>query len=1213
MAQCNGVQEQTRRLNEGGRIDRARPLEFSFNGQRYNGYQGDTLASALLANDVRIVARSFKYHRPRGIIGSGAEEPNGVFQVGSGPGALPNLRATQTELYYGLEACSVNCWPSLRFDIGALNGVVGRMLPAGFYYKTFMWPQRFWLTYEHFIRKAAGLGSVPTGPDPDIYDKLHAHCDVLVVGGGPTGLAAALAAGRAGARVILADEQHEFGGALLGRTDLVDGAPAMRWVEETLGELNVLDNVRLLSRSTVFGYYDHNFLGVLQRRSDHLPPAATKTARQRVWNVRAKQVVLATGAIERPLVFGNNDRPGVMLASAVSTYINRFAVAPGTRAVVFTNNDSAYDTAHDLLSAGVQVRALVDARATLPAVLAERLHERGVQTISGHVVSNVNGRREVESVDVLDLAPDGQSVVGSVKRLSADLVAVSGGWSPAVHLHSQSGAKPRFDASAACFVPGESVQAERSAGSCNARFELHECLSDGLAKGAAAAQLAGHGDGRPPPPPAVAGMSPTPLRAVWVVPGQRPIGRGPKQFVDFQNDTTAADIVLAAREGFRSIEHVKRYTALGFGTDQGKLGNVNGAAILARMLGNEIADTGTSTFRPAYTPCTFGAIAGRDIGDLFDPERETAIHAWHVEQGAEFENVGKWKRPWYYPRPGEDLRAAVDRECLATRNSVGILDASTLGKIDIVGPDAGVFLDRVYTNGWQKLAVGRCRYGLMLGEDGMVMDDGVTTRLDEYHYHMTTTTGGAAHVMSWLERWLQTEWPELRVYLTSVTDQWATISVAGPNARNVLMALCTDIDFSDEAFPFMSCRQGTVAGVEARVFRISFSGELAYEVNVSADYGRCVWEAFMTAGSAFDITAYGTEAMHVLRAEKGYVIVGQDTDGSVTPQDLGMDWICAKHKDFLGKRSLSRSDSIREDRKQLVGLFTEEPAVVLPEGAQLTDQPEAPLPVPMVGHVSSSYYSACLRRSIALALVKGGRSRIGETLYAPLADGRTVKATVSNPVFYDADGERQRKLVDMQKPSAEEHPPPRRESPLSRCADSPGGFNKLSLGERAFLGHVNLRGDPNDPAFLAAVRRAAGVDLPLVPNRVNEGESCSALWLCPNEWLLLTPAGPSAELASELGNALAKHLAAVNRLDGGQTVIRIAGDNAREVLAKGSPLDLDSRVFAPGHCAQTRIAKTGALIWQIDHKPTFDIVVRRSFASYLWRWLDDASQEYRLG
>jgi sarcosine oxidase subunit alpha len=1212
MGHSDAAPDQPRRLNDGGRINRARVLEFSFNGQRYQGYDGDTLASALLANDVRVVARSFKYHRVRGIIGSGAEEPNAIFQIGSGPGALPNLRATQTELYYGLEARSVNCWPSLAFDVGAINSLGGRMLPAGFYYKTFMWPRRLWLTYEHFIRKAAGLGSVPTGPDPDSYDKLYAHCDVLVVGGGPAGLAAALAAGRTGARVILADEQRELGGSLLGSKDLIDAAPAMRWVEETLARLGTLDNVRLLARSTVFGYYDHNFLGILQRRGDHLPPATSETARQRVWHVRAKQVVLATGAIERPLVFGNNDRPGVMLASAVSSYVNRFAVAPGSRAIVFTNNDSAYATAHDLLDAGVGVRALVDARSSPPLTLCERLRERGVQTIAGHVVSNVNGRGGVESVDVLELSRDGHAVVGAAKKLSADLVAVSGGWSPVVHLHSQSGGKPRFDTAAACFVPGNSVQAERSAGACNAGFELHECLSEGLSQGAAAAQAAGFGDGRPPPPPAVADMVATDMRAVWVVPGPRPIGRGPKQFVDFQNDTTAADIVLAAREGFRSIEHVKRYTALGFGTDQGKLGNVNGAAILAGTLGNSIADTGTTTFRPAYTPCTFGAIAGRDIGVLFDPERETAVHGWHVEHGAEFENVGQWKRPWYYPGPGEDIHAAVNRECLATRNSVGILDASTLGKIDIVGPDAGEFLDRMYTNGWKKLPVGRCRYGLMLGEDGMVMDDGVTTRLDDYHYHMTTTTGGAANVMSWLERWLQTEWPELRVLLTSVTDHWATISVAGPNSRNVVMALCTDIDFSEEAFPFMSYRQGTVAGVEARVFRISFSGELAYEINVSANYGRCVWEAFMAAGKAYGITPYGTEAMHVLRAEKGYVIVGQDTDGSMTPQDLGMDWICAKHKDFLGKRSLSRIDSMREDRKQLVGLLTERPTDVLPEGAQLSDKPRSPTPVPMVGHVSSSYFSACLGHSIALALVKGGRDRMGETLHAPLADGRVLKVTLSNPVFYDADGDRQTALGEMHGPDgADDHSPPRVESALARCADLLSGPT-LTVGERAFLGHINLRGDPSDRTFIDAVRRAAGVDLPMDPNTVSEGESCSALWLCPDEWLLLTPAGPSAELASELSNALAKHVAAVNRLDGGQTVIRIAGPSAREVLAKGCPLDLDQRVFSPGQCAQTRIAKTGALIWLIDGEPTFDIVVRRSFASYLWRWLDDATREYRI-
>jgi len=998
---------QVRRLPTGGRIDRDRALEFSFNGRKLTGYAGDTLASALLANDVRLVARSFKYHRPRGIVGAGAEEPNALLQIGSGPRTLPNQRATQVALYSGLQAVSVNGWPSLQFDLMAVNSQLSGLLPAGFYYKTFMWPRRMWSRYERQIRRAAGLGRSPTEPDPDRYDKTNAHCDVLVAGGGPAGLAAALAAGRAGARVILVDDQAEFGGGLLGGRDRIDDRPALDWVAATLAELRSLPEVRLLPRSTVFGYYDHNFLAIAERITDHLPPGAVDVIRQRLWRVRAGRVVIATGAIERALVFGNNDRPGVMQASAVSTYINRYAVCPGREAVVFTNNDGAYQTALDLMDAGVAVGAVVDVRSAVEGELPVRVRDAGVPILAGHVVVDVQGSRGVEGARVMALDASGGGLTGPhPEGIRCDLIAVSGGWSPAVHLHSQSGGKAVFDPSLACFVPGASVQAEVSAGAAKGSFGLADCLAEGFEAGAAAAREAGFDPASTQAVPAVAAVREAPLSPMWRVPSWGGV-KGPKQFVDFQNDTSAADIELAAREGYRSIEHVKRYTALGFGTDQGKLGNINGMAILADTLGQDIPATGTTTFRPPYTPVTLGTLVGRTVDELFDPVRKTAIHEWHLDRSAEFENVGQWKRPWYYPQPGESLHDAVNRECLAARRGVGVMDASTLGKIEVRGPDAGEFLNRVYTNGWKKLGIGRCRYGLMLGEDGMVMDDGVTARLAEDHYYMTTTTGGAAHVMGWLERWLQTEWPELRVYLTSVTDQWATVAVVGPESRGVLSALCSDIDLAPEAFPFMSFHEGTVAGVPARVFRISFSGELSYEINVPADYGRHVWEAVMAAGAPAGITPYGTETMHVLRAEKGFIIVGQDTDGSVTPGDLGMGWILAKNKDFLGRRSLLRPDSVRADRKQLVGLKTLEPGFVLPEGAQLVDDPNVPKPVPMLGHVTSSYYSACLGRSIALALIKGGRERVGDVIQAPLSDGRIVRAEICGPVFYDPEGVRQ--------------------------------------------------------------------------------------------------------------------------------------------------------------------------------------------------------------
>ncbi len=999
---------QQNRLKSDGRIDRAGVINFKFNGKTYQGYQGDTLASALLANGIHLVGRSWKYHRPRGILSSGAEEPNAVVQLGRGAYTVPNARATQVDLYEGLEADSVNCWPSLDVDILSITGLFSRMMPAGFYYKTFMWPKSLWMKYEHFIRKASGLGIAPKLPDPDRYEKSFAHCDVLVVGAGPAGLQAALAAGRAGARVILADEQSEFGGSLLHSHKTIDGMPAVDWVAGVRQTLEGMGEVRLLNRSTVFGYEDYNFLTIAQRLTEHLPQAQRIGARERLWRVRARQVILATGALERPLVFANNDRPGVMLASAVMNYINRYSVAPGSRVVVFTNNDSAYEAALAMVESGVEVQAVVDCRVQPMGTLPTRLRERGVEIIAGSVLVNVKGSKRVKMVQLMALQAGGEEVKGEVRDIECDLVAMSGGWSPVIHLSSQSGAKAIWDDARACFLPGLPVQQERSVGAASGSFELGACLEQGLTAGMEAARLAGYESENPLAASTTEEQLEGPIQPLWLVPSRYSPGRGPKQFVDMQNDVGASDIMLAAREGYHSIEHVKRYTALGFGTDQGKIGNINGMAILARCLGQEISETGTTTFRPNYTPVTFGTIAGQDVGGkLFEPGRKTAMHAWHEEQGAEFENVGQWKRPWYYPKPGESMHDAVNRECLATRHNVGIIDASTLGKIVIEGKDAGEFLNRIYTNAWKKLGINKARYGFMLGEDGMVLDDGVTIRLEQNRYFMHTTTGGAAPVLSWMERWLQTEWPELEVFMTSVTDHWATAAVVGPNSRKVVSAVCEGIDFDAEAFPFMSSREGTVNNIPARVNRISFSGELAYEVNVPANYGRQMWEALMAAGKNYEITPYGTETMHVLRAEKGYVIVGQDTDGSVTPNDLGMEWVLSKTKDFLGKRSLSREDCVRKDRKQLVGLLTENPTDILPEGGQIVDDPNAPMPVPMIGHVTSSYYSACLGHSVAMALVKSGHSRMDETVHIPLADGKVISARISSSVFYDPEGARQ--------------------------------------------------------------------------------------------------------------------------------------------------------------------------------------------------------------
>ena len=997
------------RLDTGGRVNRDRVLNFTWNGKAYKGLEGDTLASALLANGISLVGRSFKYHRPRGIFSAGAEEPNAIVQLEAGAYTQPNVKATQVELYEGLEARSVNCWPTVEYDFGAAANLCAKLLPAGFYYKTFMWPSRFWMTYEYFIRRAAGLGRAPKEADPDIYDKAHAHCDVLVVGGGPTGLAAALAAARTGARVILADEQSEFGGDLLGRRDVMDDAPATEWVRKVVEELASFTEVRLLPRSTVFGYYDHNYLAIAERRTDHLNPKdGAGKPRQRLWKVRAKQVILATGSIERPLVFADNDRPGVMLAESARTYLNRYAVKPGRRAVVFTNNDNAYAAAIDLADAGVEIGAIVDLRPDVQGPLPQKARARGLEILAGEAIVATHGGNRVQSVEVMLLSPEGDHVHGTARKIDCDLVCVSGGWSPTVHLFSQSGGKLTYDAGRACFVPGKSKQAERSAGAAHGTFGVADCLDEGFAAGLAAAGAAGFATaGISLTPPAVEQPGEAGLRALPVVPGKAAVGHGKaKHFVDLANDVTAADVRLAAREGYRSVEHTKRYTTLGMGPDQGKTSNVPGLAVLAEALGKEIPEVGTTTFRPPYTPVTYGLLAGRDVGEMFDLSRTTPIHEWHAMTGAVFDDAGHWRRPWYYPRAGEDMTAAVRRECRAVRESVGIMDASTLGKIELIGPDAVKVLNQVYANAWDNLAVGRCRYGLMLGEDGMVFDDGVTARLGEHHYLMTTTTGGAARVFGWIDDWLQCEWTNWKAFITSVTEQWATVSIAGPRARDLVRELAAGTDVSAEALPHMAIREGKIAGFPGRIARISFTGELGFELSVPSSYGMALWTACVTAGAKYGLTPFGTEAVHILRAEKGYIVSGHEFDGTVTPQDLGMGWAVSKTKpDFLGRRSLDRSDMKRADRKQLVGLQVQDPNAVLPEGSQVVERVLKAPPMPMIGHVTSSYWSETLKRGIALALVAGGHARMGQTVHIPLED-KVLDAVVVSPVFYDPEGKR---------------------------------------------------------------------------------------------------------------------------------------------------------------------------------------------------------------
>ncbi len=983
------------RLATGGLIDRGRKLAFTFDGVSHSGHAGDTLASALLANGVRLVGRSFKYHRPRGIYTAGPEEPNALVRLRGGDRAEPNTRATMIELFDGLAAESQNRWPSLAFDLGAVASLAAPLIPAGFYYKTFMGPPG-WHFYEHFIRRAAGLGRAPAESDPDAYEKRNAHCDVLVVGGGPAGLAAALAAGRTGARVLLVDERPELGGSLRREQAALADIPASAWLTATLTELGSQPETRLLQRATAVGYYDHNLVAVVERTGDHLATPPIHGARQVLWLVRAKEVVLATGAIERPLIFADNDRPNIMLASAARAYVNEYAVAPGRRAVVATNNDSAYATALDLHRAGIAVAAVVDARDVATSEPARQVQAAGILCLPGSTIAGVKGGRQVTRATVVPVA--GKS--NSTQAIDCDLVCVSGGWNPTVHLHSQSGGKIAYDEAIAGFVPGQAKQRTRSVGGARGNFSLADGVAEGLCAGAEAARDAGFGSGTAPPAPEWPRQQ---VQSMGVLPATT--GRG-KRFVDLQNDVVTGDLELATREGFVSVEHLKRYTTLGMGTDQGKTSNVNGLAILAGLRNAEIPAVGTTTFRPPYTPFTLGNLAARETGLHFEPIRRSPMHAWHQAHGTVWVEAGLWLRPSTYPRAGESLNDAIKRETRAVRNGVGLVDVSTLGKIEIEGPDAAEFLDRVYVNNWKTLAIGRARYGLMLREDGMVFDDGTTSRLGEQRYVMTTTTANAAKVLQHLEFYLQAVWPELRANVTSVTDQWAAMALAGPKSRAVLERVTAGVDVGNASLPHMGAREIAVAGVKARIFRISFSGELAYEINVPADQGAAVWEALLAAGAPDGITAYGTEAMGVMRIEKGHV-AGAELNGNTTAEDLGLGRLVSGKKDCIGRRSLTRPALTEASRLRLVGLVPVDVTQRIRSGAQLVEGPAAAAPVKMLGHVTSTAFSPNLGHSIALALLSGGLERKGTILHAafPLRN-EIVAVRVTDPVFLDPKGER---------------------------------------------------------------------------------------------------------------------------------------------------------------------------------------------------------------
>jgi methylglutamate dehydrogenase subunit C len=983
-----------RRLATGGLVDRTRPLEFEFDGRRYTGLAGDTLASALLANDVRLVGRSFKYHRPRGIFSAGCDEPNALVELRTGARTEPNTRATTVELYDRLTATSQNRWPSLDFDLLSVNRFAAPLLGAGFYYKTFMWPASFWeKVYEPLIRRAAGLGRASGRSDPDAYEKSHAFCDLLVIGAGPAGLMAALTAARAGARVILADEGFRMGGSLLSDNPAIGDQPGSDWAAQAIAELESFPDVTLMARTTVFGVYDGGTYGAVERVSDHLPAPPPFLPRQRLWHIVAKRTVLAAGATERPIVFGGNDRPGVMLAGAVRTYANRYAVAVGADVAVFANNDSAWRAARDLVRAGVAVRTMIDVREKVDPALLAPLKDIGARILLGSRVVETSGKR-LRGIEVL--------TGGHRSSIAADTLAVSGGWSPNVNLTCHLGNRPAWNEDIAAFVPDKLPPGMSVAGAANGQL----CIADCFAGGASAAVAALEELGIAATAPALPQTEDEPYRigAFWHVAESR----GPA-FVDQQNDVTVKDIGIAHREGFRAVEHLKRYTTLGMATDQGKTSNMTGLAIMAELTGKGIPQTGTTIFRAPYTPVAIGAFAGHHRGKEFRPTRLTPTHGWAERQGAVFVESGAWLRAQYYPKPGEsDWQETVNREVRTVRSGVGFCDVSTLGKIDIQGPDAGTLLDRVYINTWSSLGVGKARYGVMLREDGMVMDDGTTSQLGPSHFIMTTTTANAAKVYQHLEFCLQVLWPELDVQLASVSEQWAQLSVAGPKARETLARIVDPgFDLSNEAFPFMSAAGLTVmGGVRARLFRISFSGELAYEIAVPAGQGERLAEALMTAGAEFGITPYGTEALGVMRIEKGHA-AGAEMNGQTTAHDLGLGRMMSKKKDFIGRVMSQRPGLTDPKRPALVGFRPVDPSARLRAGAHFIPVGADAVAANDQGHMTSAAYSPTLGHSIGLGLLADGPSRIGERVHAvdPVR-GADIEVEICNPAFTDPQGDK---------------------------------------------------------------------------------------------------------------------------------------------------------------------------------------------------------------
>ncbi|RUA13862.1 MAG: sarcosine oxidase subunit alpha family protein [Alphaproteobacteria bacterium] len=992
------------RLDNIGYINRDKKISFTFNGKKYFGYEGDTLASALLANGIHLVGRSFKYHRPRGFFGAGVDEPNAKVQLYKGAKTEPNANATEVELVEGLIVKSQNCWPSVSFDFGAINNLFQKFFPAGFYYKTFMWPKSFWYkVYEPIIRKAAGLGVAPLKPDPDRYEHKYEYCDVLIAGSGPSGLASALAAAKNGARVILAEDKSRFGGSLLVDEVTIGNKKGKEWADEAISQLKSMPNVIVKNRSQVFGYYDHNMMVMFERTRDHIENPNKFTPRQKLWYIRAKEIIISAGSIERPLIFGNNDRPGILLSSAAKEYLKVYGVLVGRKPIIFTNNDSAYDTAIEFKKNGINP-LVIDTRTNSDSSVVSEAKNLNIDIKFSHGIANTKGYLKVNSAIIGKFNSD-KSSYENLEEVSCDCICVSGNWTPTVHLSSQSGNKLKFNETIDAFIPSQSRQKESTIGSANGSFTLKQALEDGFNKGFELSNKITNKNSKSTAPTSNE-RSYGEHDKFWCMP--LPKNKHYKRFVDFQNDVAVSDIELAVREGFRSIEHVKRYTTLGMATDQGKTSNLNGLQLVSNIEGKIVPEVGHTTFRPPYTAVTIGTIVGREVGKHYRPTRKSPMHEWHEKNNAVFVDAGLWLRPRYYKQDNESLEEAAKREANNVRKNVGVCDVTSLGKIDIKGPDTAEFLNRIYTNAWMKLPVGKARYGVMLREDGIVFDDGTTTRISENHFHMTTTTAQAVNVLAHLEYYLQVVWPELNVNVLSTTEQWAGAALAGPNSRELLSKLFPETNILNEALPFMGYKESDLFGVPARIFRISFSGELAYEINVESSYGTFMWEKIIEFGQEMNIEPYGTEALSTLRIEMGHV-AGSELDGRTIPYDVSLEGMLSKKKDFIGKRSLTREAFLNPKREKVVGVIPLDKKTTIPEGSHLVKDGNASSPNPKLGHVSASCWSVEYNNPFSLAIIQDGKNRIGEKLYAvsPL-NNKNIAVEIVSSHYVDPKGERVR-------------------------------------------------------------------------------------------------------------------------------------------------------------------------------------------------------------